>query len=139
MCLLFPFRYGRKKTALPCWAAVISIAFISSFVEDYWIFLFVRFLIGIFQGGPIMLFNILAVELVGPKHRSLATIWMFISYSIAFTLVGIQAWLIPNWKYLQIVTSIPYIPALFLGYRYGFLRFFYPISFHCCFVLTPLS
>ena len=76
-----------------------------------------RFLIGIFQGGPIVIFQVLATEIVGPKHRVLASVLIFIAQSLSFLLLAIQAWFIPNWKYLQIVTTAPYIFLLIVGYR----------------------
>ena len=71
-----------------------------------------RFVIGIFNGGVSLIVYINATEFVGPKYRSLASTLFFICDPVAFGLLGVQAWLIPDWKMLQIITSIPYIVGL---------------------------
>ena len=45
------FRYGRKNTYFPCWLAVIITVLGSSFVQHFWIFFIMRFVIGVFCGG----------------------------------------------------------------------------------------
>ena len=105
----FEFRYGRKNTYFPCWLLVIITAFGSSFVQHFWIFFVMRFLIGVFCGGFIITSKVIATELVGKKYRSLIYTILAASNSVSYILMGLQAWALQNWSYLQMVASIPYI------------------------------
>ena len=90
-------------------------AFFTSYVNDYWMFLAMRFVIGLFEGGSYVLITILSTELVGPKHKGIVITIVFISQSVASSMLGIQAWLIPNWKPLLQITSLPYLVGI-IGY-----------------------
>ena len=72
-------------------------------------FFALRFVTGLFEGGSFMIIAILSSELVGPKRNGIVIAFVFISQSVASTMLGIQAWLIPNWKYLLQITSMPYL------------------------------
>ena len=74
-----------------------------------------RFVIGLFEGGSYLLIVILSSELVGPKHNGIVIAIVFISQSVGSTMLGIQAWLIPNWKRLLQITSMPYLIGI-IGY-----------------------
>ena len=108
-------RYGRKKTIFPCWSGLIVTVFCTSFVNDYWIFVALRFVTGLFQGASFLVIPILSSELVGPKHNGTVMTIILICQSVASALLGIQAWLIPNWKHLLQITSMPYVIGL-IGY-----------------------
>ena len=103
------FRYGRKNTLFARWVAVITAALGSSFVKHYWIFFIMRFFIGAFEEGFNVILKVITAELVGPKYRSLVNTTLCCTYSISSILLGLQAWALPNWTHLQMVTSIPYI------------------------------
>ena len=102
-------RYGRKKILFPCWAGLIVTTFSTSFVDNYWMFLAMRFVTGLFEGGAFLIIALLSVELVAPKHNGIVIAFVFISQSMASAMLGIQAWLIPNWKRLLQITSVPYL------------------------------
>ena len=107
--IFLEFRYGRKNTYFPCWLAVIITVFGSSFVQHFWIFFIMRFLIGVFCGGFIVTSKVIATELVGEKYRSLLHTILVASNSVSIILIGLQAWALQNWTHLQMVASIPYI------------------------------
>ena len=106
------FRYGRKNALFVSWVAVITAAFGSSFIKQYWVFFIMRFFIGVFEGGFSVISKVIAAELVGPKYRSLVTTTMSCSYTISFILLALEAWALPNWTRLQMVASIPYITVI---------------------------
>lgn len=93
---------------------MIVVAFASSFVNSIGVFIFLRVLIGFAQGGGSLF--ILAVELVGPKHRSLAGTAVWVGFTLALCLMSLQAWLIQKWKILMIVATVPYL-ILLLSYK----------------------
>ena len=97
-----------------CFTGLISTCIASSFTNVYWMFLTARLIIGLFQAG----FNIqtltMASELVTAKHRSQVITYICITFVVGSTMIGVQAWLIPNRKNLEIATSIPYIIGIIL-------------------------
>ena len=75
-----------------------------------------RFMIGICQGGCFLIITILSTESVGPKYHARVMSYITISQSVASILLGVHAWFIHNWEYLQLFTSIPYLIGL-IAYR----------------------
>ncbi|XP_065676352.1 solute carrier family 22 member 15-like isoform X2 [Hydra vulgaris] len=110
-------RFGRKRILFPCWIVVVLSSFACAFVNNFWIFFALRLLMGLLQGGIFLPIFSLTAELVGPKYRSLACTTISLAYSFAQSTIGLQAWLIPNWRHLLIVCSIPYI-LLLASYTY---------------------
>ncbi|XP_002158070.2 organic cation transporter protein [Hydra vulgaris] len=109
-------RYGRKKILFPSWSGIIVSSLICAFVHNFWIFLVLRLIIGILQGGVMLLLFVLATELVGPSYRSLSGTTIWFAFTFALCIMAVQAWLIPNWRTLLIIVSIPYI-VLILFYK----------------------
>lgn len=58
----------------------------------------------------------LIIELVEPKYRTLVGIGLDIPFAIGEASVGILAWLIPNWRYFQYITSIPIFLLLLIHF-----------------------
>ena len=54
----------------------------------------------------------MVIENVLPRYKSLTTAVIFIIYAVSHTLLAMQAWLISDWRMLQILTSAPYIVFL---------------------------
>ena len=58
----------------------------------------------------------LIIELVEPKYRALVGIGVDIPFALGEASVGILAWLIPNWRYFQYITSIPIFLLLLMHF-----------------------
>ncbi|XP_063363529.1 beta-alanine transporter [Cydia amplana] len=56
---------------------------------------------------------VLAIELVGPRHRTLCTILSNIAYSTGLILLAGAVWLVRDWRQLALATSLPFF-AFFL-------------------------
>ena len=109
---LFVCRYGRKTVLFPSLAAIIMLGFVSGLVQHFWVFFVTRLLIGIADRGVVISLYVLATELVGPSYRALSGTIPWFSFDLAFCLTGLQAWLVPHWRALQIIVSAPYIFVL---------------------------
>ena len=95
---------------------LILTSFASSFVNEYWLFLTTRLIIGLFEAGVTIQLIIICQEMVRPKHHSQVMAYLFITFTVGCTMLGVQAWLIPNWRILDILTSIPYLIGI-IAYR----------------------
>lgn len=58
---------------------------------------------------------ITVVELVAPSKRVIVSNTTFIFFAIGYYLIAGIAYLIPNWRIVQLVISLPYIPVLILA------------------------
>ncbi len=106
--LLLFFRYGRKPVLFPSVAVIIISGFVSGFVQNFWLFFLLRCVIGFAQGGVALTIFVLASELVGPRYRALSGTLIWFAFTLALCLVGFQAWLVPDWRKLELIMSAPY-------------------------------
>nr|XP_023030415.1 carcinine transporter [Leptinotarsa decemlineata] len=58
---------------------------------------------------------VLAIELVGPKERTIVTILINIAYSLSLVSLSIIVWAIRNWRWMALVTTLPFL-TLFLHF-----------------------
>lgn len=56
-----------------------------------------------------MLLYLLAIELVGPKHRTLCTIVSNIAYSLGLVFLAGVVYLVRDWRQLALATTLPFI------------------------------
>lgn len=108
------FRYGRKKVLMFSFTGMITFAFTCAFLRQFWIYALMAFLIGFCQGGIALTIYVMASEFVGPKYKSLTSGALTgLTYTLSLCLLSLQSWLIPEWRKLLVVTSLPYIILLF--------------------------
>eukprot|EP00795_Rhopilema_esculentum_P015781 gene15781-7079_t len=105
-------RFGRKKVLFPSVAGILVSGFISAFVQHFWLFFALRLVIGIFLAGISLSIFIVATELVGPNYRALSGSLIWFSFTFTLCLIGLQAWLLPDWRLLEMIISAPYIFVL---------------------------
>ncbi|KXJ05498.1 organic cation transporter-like protein [Exaiptasia diaphana] len=106
-------KYGRKKILFISSCMVCWLAFISSFIPYFWLYVIFRFFIGFGLGGSIVCLFIMATEFVGPQKRAMAGTFSWYFWTGALMLIALLAYLIRDWRKLSITTSSPGI-LLFL-------------------------
>ena len=111
-------KYGRKILIFPSFTIMMLFGFISSFLPNIYLIVGCRFIIGFFFYGTITQGYILISEVVGSKQRPFACLIVFLSTSIAWCLLALQAYLLMNWKLLSIISTAPYI---FINLFYKFV------------------
>ena len=70
-------KHGRKKLWMLCFILSSVLAFTSAFSPSYFIFVALRFLVGIFAGGGGLISFVLATESIGPSYRGKPTPFTF--------------------------------------------------------------
>ncbi len=113
----FADKYGRKKVLFPAVCLIITSAVASSIAENLILFIAGRCIIGFFEAGMVTIF-VLATELVGPNYRSMSGTIIWFYFTMALLIMTVQAYLLQNWKLLEIVCSLPFIVTM-LTWRYG--------------------
>ncbi|XP_048577124.1 solute carrier family 22 member 15-like [Nematostella vectensis] len=106
-------KFGRKSVLFPAVFFIITVTFAMSFVEQAWLVILFRFVVGVFEAGCLSMF-VLSTELVGPKHRALAGTMVWFYFTAALLAIGLKAYFIRDWSMLCIASTAPYIFVLFL-------------------------
>ncbi|XP_055854563.1 organic cation transporter protein isoform X1 [Episyrphus balteatus] len=110
----FADRYGRKLIFIVCIVFMAITGILQGIAWDYNSFIVFAFLNAVGTSAVYPLAFIIGVEMVGPKRREMASIVLNYFYAVGEALVGLAAWLLPNWQLLQIVLSAP--PLIFIAY-----------------------
>lgn len=109
--------YGRKVVLMPCYVIIITTGFISSFLPNLYLFLVSRIIIGIAYSGTYVQMFVLLSETVCSKHRPVMGLCFWIGIPVSYCMIGLFAYLSPNWKILSIVSTAPFI-CVVLFYKF---------------------
>lgn len=98
--------FGRKTVFV--WAGVLQLIFGISvaFSTDYYTFVAIRFIYGIFGSGSYIAGFVLTMELVGPSRRTICGVTFQIMFALGIMLLAAYGYLIDNRFYLQIVYAL---------------------------------
>lgn len=99
-------RLGRKTVFV--WSGILQLIFGTSvaFATDYYTFITLRFLYGIFGSGSYIAGFVLAMELVGPSRRTICGVSFQIMFAIGIMVLAGWGYLIDNRFYLQVVYGL---------------------------------
>eukprot|EP00794_Sanderia_malayensis_P018706 gene18706-20594_t len=101
-------KYGRKLVLVPSCAAIVIIGFISAFSPNFAFYAVARVLVGFFFSGSGIQLFVMVSEFVGPRHRPLAGITLWIAFTLSISLLGVIAYFVRTWKLLVIICTAPY-------------------------------
>ena len=110
LCLIS--RYGRKRIALPCYAALLVFGFISAFSPNLTFYIIARLLLGFVIPGVNVQNFVLYQELISPKRRQLAASLTFAAFAFAMVLLGVTAIFVQSWKNLLLVFTAPFFLSI---------------------------
>lgn len=96
-------KFGRRTAFL--WSGILQLIFGASvaFASDFYTFLALRFLYGIFGSGSYIAGFVLTMELVGPSKRTICGVAFQIMFAVGITLLAAWGYLLDNRFYLQIL------------------------------------
>ncbi|XP_049872477.1 organic cation transporter protein isoform X2 [Pectinophora gossypiella] len=99
-------KFGRKTVFV--WSGILQLLFgvVVAFTVDYYSFVAVRFLYGIFGSGSYIAGFVLTMELVGPSKRTICGVMFQIMFAVGIMLLAAWGYLIDNRFYLQIVYAL---------------------------------
>lgn len=113
--LLFGYvadKYGRKPAMLVTLYCPILIGLGIAFSNNYYLFVILRFFMGMFLQGLQTSSYVLVMEMFLPCYRGVAGAMLEVFWGIAVMLVAPIAYLIQNWRYIQLAISLPSILAI---------------------------
>ncbi|XP_072049785.1 organic cation transporter protein-like [Amphiura filiformis] len=105
-------RFGRKLMAflsiLLYGASGIGLAF----AHNYYMFVVMWFLMGVFRQGTMIAGFVLLIEMLPPERRALGGLAGNMAWGFAVVTLALLAFLIRNWRHLQLVLSLGILVAL---------------------------
>ncbi|XP_022336825.2 solute carrier family 22 member 6-A-like [Crassostrea virginica] len=113
--LLFGYladKYGRKPVMLGTLYAPILIGLGTAFSNNYCLFVVLRFFMGMFLQGLQTSSYVLCMEMFLPAYRGVAGAMLEVFWGIAVMLVAPIAYLLQNWRYIQLAISLPSVLAI---------------------------
>lgn len=110
-------KYGRKTIFILAGVLQLLFGVVVAFTTDYYSFIVVRFLYGIFGSGSYITGFVLTMEIVGATKRTVCGVMFQIMFAIGIVLLAVWGYLIDNRFLLQIVYGLHaaiLLPHIFL-------------------------
>ncbi|KAL4717573.1 hypothetical protein ACJJTC_000722 [Scirpophaga incertulas] len=102
-------RYGRRTTILLMILLEVPLTIAASFPGNYWTYVAIRVASGLFFPPLYQQPFILALELMPPQQRTYTGIVVGMLFASGMCLLALLAYLIRDWFYLSLATSLPFI------------------------------
>ncbi|XP_034826072.1 organic cation transporter 1-like [Maniola hyperantus] len=102
-------RYGRRPTILLMIFFEVPLCILASFPGNYWGYIVLRILGGLFFPALYQQPFILALELMPPATRTHTGIVVGMLFASGMCLLALLAFLLRDWFYLSLATSLPFI------------------------------
>ncbi|CAH1789514.1 unnamed protein product, partial [Owenia fusiformis] len=99
-------KFGRKPVFFICAIMLGIVGVICSFSQSFLMFMLLRFAIGIFQQGTLLSGSILMLELFPSELRTIGGTVASGAWGLAMASLALLAYVIRNWRYLQLVISL---------------------------------
>ncbi|XP_023934140.2 organic cation transporter protein isoform X2 [Bicyclus anynana] len=99
-------RHGRKTTFVLSSVFQIIFGTTVAFATDYYTFIVIRFLYGIFGSGSYIAGFVLTMELVGPRRRTICGVTFQIMFAVGIMVLAAWGYFVDNRFYLQIIYGL---------------------------------
>ncbi|XP_060564193.1 organic cation transporter protein-like [Ruditapes philippinarum] len=106
-------KFGRKPVMMISLIMPVVVGVATSYAPWYSVFVTLRFVQGVLMQGLQTSTYTLAMELFLPQYRSYAGAILECFWGLSVMTVPFLAYLIPNWRHLQLVISLPSVVAVF--------------------------
>ncbi|KAK2173889.1 hypothetical protein NP493_846g00002 [Ridgeia piscesae] len=100
-------KFGRKRTFLISACAGNLVLFVTAWVNNYYVFIALRLLVGVFLQGTMMPAYVLSCELFPARQRTMAGVILMQVWSVSLVVLAGLAYFVRNWRHLLIITSFP--------------------------------
>ncbi|XP_074657407.1 organic cation transporter protein-like [Tubulanus polymorphus] len=104
---------GRKTVHIGSQIGIAVFGIVVIFSPNYTMFAVMRFLSGICQQGIILSGSVMIFELFHSKTRDVLSLAFTVAWSLTLVLLAAFAFLVRDWKHLQLLISIPGLLAIF--------------------------
>lgn len=111
---IFNFRFGRNKPLIAAIGVEVVAGVGASFMENFWMFTTLRFLIGTGVGGTLVCGFVYAIESVGTQYRDIASILHHIPFNIGYVALPAFGYFFRDFSDFQLAISLTAV--FFLSY-----------------------
>ncbi|CAL8077574.1 unnamed protein product [Orchesella dallaii] len=111
-------RYGRRPIFFLSLVLQVVFGILAGLAPEYWTFVIARMIVGSSTSGIFLVGFVIAMEMVGPSKRTFVGVVCQLFFTAGYLVTAVLAYLISDWKMLQIALSVPGL--VFLSY-YWFL------------------
>ncbi|XP_022103973.1 organic cation transporter protein-like [Acanthaster planci] len=105
---------GRKAAFFLSLSLVTISSIVTSFVPNFAAYTSMRFITAACGYGASLIPIIVSTEIVGPEKRVLVGTLHAIFFALGYILLSFAAFLLREWRYLQLAISLPYVAAFLL-------------------------
>ncbi|CAK8683378.1 unnamed protein product [Clavelina lepadiformis] len=105
-------KFGRKSVLYKVFGMLIFTSFLTTFANNYKILAAIRYFVGVFQGGTVLVSFVLAQELLGSSVWTITGNIMPALFAVGIAALAGLASIFTNWHDLCLVTSLPGILPL---------------------------
>ncbi|XP_074657471.1 solute carrier family 22 member 15-like [Tubulanus polymorphus] len=105
--------FGRKAVHIASQIGIAVFGIVVIFSPNYTVFAVMRFLSGICQQGIALTGNVMTFELFDKNVRYLFILALTVAWSLMVASLAAFAFLVRDWKHLQLLISIPGLLAIF--------------------------
>ncbi|KAL3277159.1 hypothetical protein HHI36_012511 [Cryptolaemus montrouzieri] len=121
ICGIISDKYGRKRTLLCSVFLQSLLGCTIAFVPYFELYCLLRLMLGFISVSVVFSGFVLSIELVGGHWRTVAGICYLFPVSLSYMIIAGVAWLLRDWRQLQLAISAP-------GFLFLFLYFVLPES-----------
>lgn len=105
---------GRYYTLFIAVSVDIIAGVILAFSPSYWFFCIFRFLVGVSNISLYLMAFVIATEILGPSKRIYGGMAIPLAFSFGYMLLAFLAYMIRNWRHLQLAASGLLVPIFLL-------------------------
>ncbi|XP_068160672.1 solute carrier family 22 member 13-like [Antennarius striatus] len=109
-------RFGRRCGILLSLFLQLLFGVAVAFSPNIYVYMVLRFFCGISVAAIVMTLTVIGIEWTDPSRAASCTIVIMASYSVGLIVLSGIAYLVPNWRILQLVLSSPFIVVLIFFY-----------------------
>ncbi|EDV90527.1 organic cation transporter protein [Drosophila grimshawi] len=107
-------KWGRKPTFFASLVIQLVFGITAGLAPDYFTYTIARLIVGATTSGVFLVAYVIAMEMVGASYRLFAGVTVQMFFSVGFMLTAGFAYLIRDWRWLQIALTLPGL--VFMGY-----------------------
>ncbi|XP_060526472.1 solute carrier family 22 member 3-like isoform X2 [Cylas formicarius] len=114
VCGILADKHGRRKILLFCILFQAVLGMVASYVPWFWVFVVVRFLLAIANGGSMVTSFVICMESVGGQWRTLVSIFYHVPFVLSYSIMSGVAYLLRDWRQFHFALSS--LSALYILY-----------------------
>ncbi|CAL1284205.1 unnamed protein product [Larinioides sclopetarius] len=105
-------RFGRRKVMLLCLCIFLVFAFLTLLSENIIMFLIFRFFLAFGLTSLYVNSAVILSEITSAQYRSIYVFAFKFGYILGYPLTPLIAWLVPDWFWLQLIFTLPWLSLL---------------------------